>query len=113
MDWVDDPANVDGVGNRTTQGDLWAERDPRPLHVIDPVGRPTVDDHRTSLARQLAETALTGLALLAIEDRDRGQFIGYCGLIVARATWEEPEIAFELFRWHHRRGHATEAGTQS
>ena len=58
---------------------LWAERDPRSLHVIDSVGRPTVDDLRTSLARQLAETALTGLALLAIEDRDHRQFIGYCG----------------------------------
>ena len=90
--------------------DLWAERDPRSLHVIDSVGRPTVDDLRTSLARQLAETALTGLALLAIEDRDHGQFIGYCGLIVGRATWEEPEIAFELFRSHHGRGYATEAG---
>jgi RimJ/RimL family protein N-acetyltransferase len=50
------------------------------------------------------------LALLAIEDRDHGQFIGYCGLIVGRATWEEPEIAFELFRSHHGRGYATEAG---
>ena len=84
--------------------DLWAERDPRSLHVIDSVGRPTVEDLRTSLARQLAETALTGLALLAIEDR-HGQFIGYCGLIVGRATWEEPEIAFELFRSHHGRGY--------
>ena len=81
--------------------DLWAERDPRSLHVIDSAGRPTVEDLRTSLARQLAETALTGFALLAIEDRDHGQFIGYCGLIVGRATWEEPEIAFELFRSHH------------
>ena len=90
--------------------DLWAERDPRSLHVIDSVGRPTVDDLRTSLVRQLAETALTGLALLAIENRDHGQFIGYCGLMVGRATWEEPEIAFELFRSHHGRGYATEAG---
>jgi hypothetical protein len=39
------------------------------------------------------ETAHTGVALLAIEDRDHGQFIGYCGLIVGRATWQEPEIA--------------------
>ena len=69
--------------------DLGAERDPRSLQVIDSVGRPTVDDLRTSLVRQLAETALTGLALLAIEDRDQGQFIGYCGLIVGPATWEE------------------------
>jgi GNAT superfamily N-acetyltransferase len=80
------------------------------LYVIDYVGRPTVDNLRTSLARQLAETALTGLALLAIEDRDHGQFIGYCGLIVGRATWEEPEIAFELFPSHHGHGYATEAG---
>jgi RimJ/RimL family protein N-acetyltransferase len=95
---------------RFPPGAVEAERDPRSLHVIDFVGRPTVDDLRTSLARQLAETALTGLALLAIENRDHGQFIGYCGLMVGRATWEEPEIAFELFRSHHGCGYATEAG---
>jgi RimJ/RimL family protein N-acetyltransferase len=39
-----------------------------------------------------------------------GDLIGYCGLIVGRATWEEPEIAFELFRRVHGSGYATEAG---
>jgi RimJ/RimL family protein N-acetyltransferase len=37
-------------------------------------------------------------------------FIGYCGLIVGRATQEEPEIAFELFLRVHGLGFATEAG---
>ena len=93
--------------------DLWAERDPRSLHVIDSVGRPTVDDLRTILARQLAETALTGLALLAIEDRDHGQFIGYCGLIVGRATWEESEISFVPLTsrpWLRHRGRKSSRG---
>jgi RimJ/RimL family protein N-acetyltransferase len=39
-----------------------------------------------------------------------GQFIGYCGLIVGRATWGKPESAFELFRSHHGHGYAAEAG---
>ena len=90
--------------------DLWAERDPRSLHVIDAHGRPTVDDLRKSIKDQLAATAEIGLALLAVERCDDGDLIGYCGLIVGRATWEEPEIAFELFCRVHGSGYATEAG---
>jgi RimJ/RimL family protein N-acetyltransferase len=70
----------------------------------------TVNDLRASLAHQLAETAAT---VLAIEIGDHGQFIGYSGLIVSRATWEETELAFELFRSYHGRGYATEAGSRS
>ncbi len=35
--------------------------------------------------------------------------IGYCGLIVGRATLEGPELAYELFRRAHGHGYATEA----
>jgi len=47
--------------------------------------------------------------LLPIRRRDGGDFIGYCGLIVGRATLDEPEIAYELFRRAHGRGYGTEA----
>lgn len=39
----------------------------------------------------------------------QGDFIGYCGLIVGRATVSEPEIAYELFHRVHGLGYATEA----
>ena len=59
---------------------LWEERDPRSLHVIDAEGRPTVEALRVGIESQLAESAQTGLALLAIETKHDGEFIGYCGL---------------------------------
>lgn len=70
---------------------------------------------RERIANQLAKTAQTGIALLPIERRVEGDFIGdcgfigYCGLIVGRASLDEPEIAYELFRRAHGHGYATEA----
>ncbi len=52
-----------------------------------------------------------GISLLTIRRREEGDFIGYCGLIIGRATLEEPEIAYELFRSAHRMGYATEAAS--
>ncbi|AWZ10189.1 MULTISPECIES: GNAT family N-acetyltransferase [unclassified Streptomyces] len=72
-------------------------------------GTPTVEHIRTSIAELLTATAETGIALLPIQRRDEGDFIGYCGLIIGRSTLEEPEIAYELFRHAHGRGYATEA----
>ena len=88
---------------------LWEERDPRSLHVIDAEGRPTVEALRVRIESQLAESTQTGLALLAIETKHDGEFIGYCGLIVGKSTLEEPEIAYELFQRAHGNGYATEA----
>ncbi|MEU3746021.1 MULTISPECIES: GNAT family N-acetyltransferase [Streptomyces] len=69
----------------------------------------TVERTRTGIAELLAATEETGIALLPIERREEGDFIGYCGLIIGRATLDEPEIAYELFRHAHGRGYATEA----
>ncbi|MFF0288458.1 GNAT family N-acetyltransferase [Streptomyces sp. NPDC005262] len=74
-------------------------------------GTPTVERIRTSIAELLTATAATGIALLPIQRRDEGDFIGYCGLIIGRSTLEEPEIAYELFQRVHGRGYATEAGS--
>lgn len=71
---------------------------------------PTVEGIRERIATQLVATAQTGIALLPIRRRVEGDFIGYCGLIVGRATADEPEIAYELVRRVHGRGYATEAG---
>ncbi|MEU4684888.1 GNAT family N-acetyltransferase [Streptomyces xinghaiensis] len=72
-------------------------------------GTPTVEHIRTAIAKLLTETAATGIATLPVQRRDEGDFIGYCGLVIGRATMEEPEIAYELFQSVHGRGYATEA----
>ncbi|MFE6847074.1 GNAT family N-acetyltransferase [Streptomyces sp. NPDC057686] len=72
-------------------------------------GTPTVEHTRTAIAKLLTATETTGIALLPIQRRDEGDFIGYCGLIIGRTTVEEPEIAYELFQHAHGHGYATEA----
>jgi RimJ/RimL family protein N-acetyltransferase len=61
------------------------------------------------IAAQLASSERTGIGLLTVRRRAEGDFIGYCGLIVGRASADEPEIAYELFRRVHGHGYATEA----
>jgi RimJ/RimL family protein N-acetyltransferase len=90
----------------------WAESDAddlRALHAERGAGTPEVEQVRALIAKHIAATAATGIALLPIRRRDEGDFIGYCGLIIGRSTLEEPEIAFELFQHAHGRGYATEA----
>jgi RimJ/RimL family protein N-acetyltransferase len=89
-----------------TEGDaedysaLTAERDTGALSVT--AARERIAAHRASAERN-------GIALLTVRRRAEGDFIGYCGLIVGRASVDEPEIAYELFRRVHGHGYATEA----
>lgn len=90
----------------------WAESDAATFcDLLAERGKGTheVEDIRKSIAELLAATATTGIALLPIQRRDEGDFIGYCGLIIGRSTLEEPEIAYELFQRVHGQGYATEA----
>ncbi|TCO45045.1 RimJ/RimL family protein N-acetyltransferase [Kribbella antiqua] len=87
---------------------LWAERDPRAMRRIGADGRPTVEEIRGWLTENPL-TAAPGLGLLPIVRRSEGDVIGYCGLTVGQATFEEPEIAYELARRVHGQGYATEA----
>lgn len=90
----------------------WAESDAAELRALmSERGKetPTVEHTRTSIGKLLTATETTGFALLPIQRRDEGDFIGYCGLIIGRSTVEEPEIAYELFQRVHGRGYATEA----
>jgi RimJ/RimL family protein N-acetyltransferase len=87
---------------------LWLERDPRALRRVDAEGRPTVEDMRGWLVDNPLAAA-PGLGLLPIERRDTGEFIGYCGLTVGQASFDEPELAYELARLAHGHGYATEA----
>ncbi|MBC9728089.1 GNAT family N-acetyltransferase [Streptomyces sp. TRM68367] len=74
-------------------------------------GMPSIEDNRQMIEDQRAASALTGIALLPVLRRDVGDFIGYCGLTVGRASVDEPEIAYELFRHAHGQGYATEAAS--
>ncbi|MBA2951284.1 GNAT family N-acetyltransferase [Streptomyces himalayensis] len=74
-------------------------------------GMPSIEDNRRMIEDQRAASALTGIALLPVTRRDVGDFIGYCGLTVGRASVDEPEIAYELFRRVHGHGYATEAAS--
>lgn len=85
-----------------SQSALFAERGDGPLPV---------ERSREIIATQLAAAASTGIALLPVDRRDTGTFIGYCGLLVGRASLDEPEIAYELFRGAHGHGYATEAAS--
>ncbi|MFF9839752.1 GNAT family N-acetyltransferase [Streptomyces sp. NPDC013740] len=72
-------------------------------------GKPPVERIRSAIGGFLAATEETGIALLPVQRRAEGDFIGYCGLIIGRTTLDEPEIAYELFQRAHGRGYATEA----
>ncbi|MEU9090352.1 GNAT family N-acetyltransferase [Streptomyces sp. NPDC048428] len=90
----------------------WAESDAvelRALRAERGEGTSTLEYTRTLIAKLLTATETTGIALLPIQRRDEGDFIGYCGVIIGRSTLEEPEIAYELFRRVHGHGYATEA----
>jgi len=70
---------------------------------------PTAEADRAVIASARDQAARLGISTLVVVRRAQGDVIGYCGLIVGRATLEEPEIAYELFWRTHGRGYATEA----
>ncbi len=76
-----------------------------------PLGRPagTVEEERERLDAQRAAFDERGFGLYAIEDKESGEVVGYCGLVVGRASASQPELAYELLRGHVGHGYATEA----
>jgi RimJ/RimL family protein N-acetyltransferase len=90
----------------------WEEGDAERLRELfgeRGAGVPTVEEARRDIGVLLGKAADSGVALLPVVRRAEGDFIGYCGLTVGRATAEEPEIAYELLRRAHGFGYATEA----
>lgn len=97
------------VAEAPVHRELWTERDPRvpPHRRIGEDGRPSVADFEESIRDTPPPDSL---GLLAIERKDIGDVIGYCGLVASEVGAEvEPEIAFELLRRVWRQGYATEA----
>jgi RimJ/RimL family protein N-acetyltransferase len=70
---------------------------------------PTLEESTARLARFRDLTTEIGIGALAICRRTEGDVIGYCALIVGRASLDEPEIAYELLQRFHGHGYATEA----
>ncbi|GAB4005351.1 GNAT family N-acetyltransferase [Glycomyces albus] len=96
------PWRVDEAG---VMRELWTERDPRvpPHRHIDAEGHPTIAE----LEDQIRDRPSS---LLAVERKDAGDVIGYCGLVYSgKGASGEPELAFELLRRVWSRGYATEA----
>jgi len=90
----------------------WAESDAAELRTLRAErgeGTSTLEYTRALIEKLITATETTGIALLPIQRRDEGDFIGYCGVIIGRSTLEEPEIAYELFQRVHGHGYATEA----
>ncbi len=69
----------------------------------------TLDAVERRLAEQETTARDSGIGLLTIKRRDLGDSIGYCGLIIGRGSFDEPEIVYELLRRFHGCGYATEA----
>lgn len=97
------------VSDAVLQRALWSERDPRvpPHRRIDAEGRPTLHEMEDRIRRGDPDAPL---GLLALERRDVGEVIGYCGLIPNDHGQDgEPELAYELLRAAWGQGYATEA----
>jgi RimJ/RimL family protein N-acetyltransferase len=61
------------------------------------------------MVEQNERAQLDGFGLLGIRRRNEISPIGYCGLIIGRGTFEEPEIACEILPQFRGNGYATEA----
>lgn len=70
---------------------------------------PTLEEATARLVRFRDLTIELGIGALTICRREEGDAIGYCALVVGRASLDEPEIAYELLRRFHGHGYATEA----
>lgn len=82
---------------------LWSERDPRvpPHRRLDAAGEPTVEELAGSIRR-----STTG-ALFAVQLRETGETIGFCGLVDGEAG--APTLAYELLQTSWGRGLGSEA----
>jgi RimJ/RimL family protein N-acetyltransferase len=55
------------------------------------------------------QAQVEGFGILGIRRLNEGRPIGYCGLIIGRGSFEEPEIAYEILPRFRGHGYATEA----
>ena len=85
-----------------------------PAAAANPAGQRSIEQERERLddRRIAAERDGFGLYTIELDDQDGrvpGEPVGYCGLVVGRASAGQPELAYELLRRHVGNGYATEA----
>jgi RimJ/RimL family protein N-acetyltransferase len=69
----------------------------------------TLAEERLRLAEQHDQALRRGFGFFAVVRKAAGETIGYCGLLVGRCTFDEPEIAYELLTHARGYGYATES----
>ena len=69
----------------------------------------SLSDVEERMVEQHERAHVDGFGLLGIRRQHETSPIGYCGLIIGRATFEEPEIAYEILPKFRGNGYATEA----
>ena len=69
----------------------------------------SLDDVARRMVERNIQARADGFGVLSIRRLKEANSIGYCGLIVGRASFDEPEIAFEILPRFQGHGYATEA----
>jgi RimJ/RimL family protein N-acetyltransferase len=69
----------------------------------------SIGDVERRMVEQNERAKSDGFGLLGIRRRNETSPIGYCGLIIGRGTFEEPEMAYEVLPQFRGHGYATEA----
>lgn len=70
---------------------------------------PTVEADAAVIAGVVDAQGAHGVVPSVVVRKADGEVLGYCGLVIGRATIDEPELAYELFQHAHGSGYATEA----
>jgi RimJ/RimL family protein N-acetyltransferase len=91
---------------------LWEESDAAGYRELvgergDP--KPSLEDAIDEIRDARASAPGRGIHLLTLRLTGTDEFLGYCGLVIGRASIDEPEIAYEVLRSAHGLGYATEA----
>jgi RimJ/RimL family protein N-acetyltransferase len=69
----------------------------------------SIDEVEQRMVEQNKRAQVEGFGLLGIRRRNEERPIGYCGLIIGRGSFDEPEIAYEILPRFRGCGYATEA----
>jgi RimJ/RimL family protein N-acetyltransferase len=69
----------------------------------------TIEEAEHRMVQQNEQARVDGFGILGIRRRLEEVPMGYCGLIIGRSSFDEPEIAYELLPPFRGHGYATEA----
>jgi RimJ/RimL family protein N-acetyltransferase len=72
-------------------------------------GAHTREETAASLARMIEHQERHGFSLYALIDRERGEFVGECGMVYVEHTGPEVELVYYIVRNDWGKGYATEA----